>query len=104
MVLQGLLNTCWITYDAKTFGMKLSAETTALYEEAYNIAPENPRVALSRAEWLMGSAKYFGKDITPYCKLIDKAILLFNEEVVTGFTPSWGKERALEVQTTCNKY
>ncbi|MBF4985124.1 hypothetical protein FNJ87_12555 [Nonlabens mediterrranea] len=103
MVLQGLLNTCWITYDAKTYGMKLSAETTALYEKAYKIAPDNPRVALSRGDWLMGSARYFGKDITPYCKLIDKAVVLFENEKVTGFKPSWGKERAIEVQSTCNK-
>ncbi len=103
MVLQGLLNTCWITYDAKTFGMKLSAETTALYEKAYNIAPENPRVALSRAEWLMGSAKYFGKDVAPYCQLVHKAIVLFEKEEITGFAPSWGKNRALEVQASCGK-
>ncbi|GAK92370.1 hypothetical protein JCM19298_2858 [Nonlabens ulvanivorans] len=103
MVLQGLLNTCWITYDAKTFGMKLSAETTALYEKAYNISPENPRVALSRAEWLMGSAKYFGKDVAPYCQLVDKAIVLFEKEEITGFAPSWGKNRALEVQASCGK-
>lgn len=103
MVLQGLLNTCWITYDARTYGMKLSPATTALYEKAHKIAPHNPRVVLSKAEWLMGSAKYFGKDVTPYCKLIDEAIDLFEKEEITGFTPSWGKERALEVQASCNK-
>lgn len=103
MVLQGLLNTCWITYDSSTYGMKLSAKTTALYEKAKKMAPENPRVAISRAEWLMGSAKFFGKDITPYCGLVDNAVILFENEKAEGFAPSWGKEKALDIQKTCTE-
>ncbi len=103
MVLQGMLNTCWINYDGQVYGMKLSGPTTALYKKALQIAPENPRVVLSNAEWLMGSAKYFGKDITPYCGEIDRAVTLFEKEKTTGFVPSWGKNRALEVQETCNQ-
>ncbi|MGJ8683946.1 MAG: hypothetical protein ACSHWW_04945 [Nonlabens sp.] len=104
MILQGRLNTTWITYDSSTYGMKLSAATTALYEKAQKIAPENPRVIFSRAEWLMGSARFFGKDITPYCGLIDEAIILFEKEETTGFAPSWGHKNAIEVQTNmCNK-
>ena len=48
--------------------MKLSGPTTAIYEKAMPIAPENPRVVSNRAQWLMGSARFFGKDVTPYCK------------------------------------
>lgn len=103
MVLQGMLNTCWINYDGQVYGMKLSGPTTALYKKALQLAPENPRVVLSNAEWLMGSAKYFGKDITPYCGEIDRAVTLFEKEKTTGFEPSWGKDRALEVQETCNQ-
>ncbi len=104
MILQGRLNTAWITYDSSTYGMKLSGPTTAIYEKAQKMAPENPRVIFSRAEWLIGSARFFGKDVTPYCGLIDKAILLFGKEEVTGFTPSWGYKNAIEVQTNlCKK-
>lgn len=103
MILQGMLNTCWITYDGQLYGMKLSGPTTALYQKALKIAPDNPRVVLSNAEWLMGSAKYFGKDITPYCGEIDRAVVLFEKENASGFMPSWGKERALEVQKTCSE-
>lgn len=103
MVLQGMLNTCWITYDGQLYGMKLSGPTTALYQKALKIAPDNPRVVLSNAEWLMGSAKYFGKDITPYCGEIDRAVSLFEKETNNGFQPSWGKDRAIEVQETCSE-
>lgn len=103
MILQGMLNTCWINYDGQVYGMKLSGPTTTLYQKALKLAPENPRVVLSNAEWLMGSARYFGKDITPYCGEIDRAVTLFEKEEQEGFNPRWGKERALEVQEQCSK-
>jgi hypothetical protein len=68
------------------------------------IAPKNPRVILSKAEWDMGSARYFGKDTTPYCKDVERALELFatfNSE--TPFYPTWGEERAKEVLENCGK-
>lgn len=103
MVLQGLLNTCWIQYDSSVYGMKLSGKTTALYEKAHKMAPDNPRVAISRADWLMGSATFFGKDVTPYCGLVDKAILLFDAENAVGFAPAWGRSKALQTKESCDK-
>ena len=101
MVLQGMLNTCWIQYDSRTYGMKLSGPTTALYDKAISMAPENPRVISNRARWLMGSAQFFGKDIAPYCGEIDKAIELFEKEIATGFDPGWGKKAATDVKKQC---
>jgi len=101
MVLQGLLNTCWITYDGSIYGMKLSGPTTALYEKAYAMASTNPRVVSNRAQWLMGSARYFNKDVTPYCDGLEKAVALFNKEKVTGFEPKWGLQGAREAQKDC---
>jgi tetratricopeptide (TPR) repeat protein len=103
MVLQGMLNTCWIQYDSRTYGMKLSGATNAIYEKALQLAPQNPRVISNRARWLMGSAKFFGKDIAPYCGQIDKAIELFEKEIPTGFDPSWGEKGATDVKKQCEK-
>ena len=99
MVLQGMLNTCWITYDSRVYGMKLSGPTTALYEKAIQIAPENPRVLLAKAEWDMGSAKFFGQSIQPYCEDVQKALSLFDTEEVSDvkFYPDWGKKRAQQI-------
>ena len=103
MVLQGMLNTCWITSDSMVYGRKLSAPTTALYEKAYAIAPENPRVVSNRAQWLMGSARFFGKDVKPYCTGLETAITLFEKETPAGFNPRWGKEAAVKAQADCKK-
>jgi hypothetical protein len=101
MVLQGMLNTCWIQYDSRTYGMKLSGATNAIYEKALQLAPDNPRVISNRARWLMGSARFFGKDITPYCGEVNRAIALFEKETAVGFYPSWGKNGSLAVKKGC---
>ena len=104
MVLEALINTAWIAYDGATYGMTLSGKNFQLYEQALAMAPQNPRVVLSKAEWDMGSAKYFGKDITPYCKDVEKSLELFaNFSNDTPFYPSWGKDRAEVVLNQCGE-
>lgn len=104
MVMEALINTAWIAYDGATYGMTLSGKNAQLYEQAVAMAPENPRVVLSKAEWDMGSAGYFGKDITPYCKDIERSLELFaNFSVDTPFYPSWGKDRAEVVLSQCGE-
>ncbi len=52
----------------------------------------------------MGSAKFFGKSIAPYCADVDKAIVLFNEEKQTiPFYPYNGLDRAVEISANCKK-
>lgn len=103
LVLQAHVLTNWVAFDGMTYGMKYSAKINELYSQAYTLAPENPRVIFSRAEWNMGSAKYFGQDTKPFCKEIEKSIELFaNFKPEKPFYPSWGKARAEEVLASCN--
>ncbi|MCR9229040.1 MAG: hypothetical protein NXH90_16595 [Flavobacteriaceae bacterium] len=104
LIQEALINTAWIAFDGVTYGMTLSQENVQLYQKAIEIAPDNPRVILSKAEWDMGSARYFGKDVTPYCKDVERALELFATfKSETPFYPSWGKERAEEVLKSCGK-
>jgi tetratricopeptide (TPR) repeat protein len=103
MVLQGMLNTCWIQYDSGVYGMKLSGATTAIYEKAAQLAPNNPRVVSNRARWLMGMAQFFGKDASSYCSLIDRAVTLYQKESPEGFDPRWGLKSTLETQKECGE-
>lgn len=100
---QALLNTAYIAFDGQKYGMTLAMKNNALYEEAFKIAPKNPRVVLGKAEWNMGSARYFNQSITPYCKDVEKAIKLFDAEKLPPFYPSYGKDRALQVAKQCKK-
>ena len=102
LVLQAQIYTNWIAFDGMTYGMKYSAKVSELYDKAYKLAPENPMVVLGRAEWNMGTAKYFGKDTKPFCKDVQKSIELFAEfKPESKFHPNWGKERAEQVLKEC---
>nr|WP_317046797.1 hypothetical protein [Aequorivita lipolytica] len=104
LVLQAQLYTAWIIFDGQQYGMTYSPKASELYSKALAIAPDNPRVILSKAEWDMGSAKYFGQSIEPYCKEIQRAIDLFATFKPAGeFYPTYGEERAKQVQMeSCN--
>lgn len=106
MVLQAMLHTGYITLDPSTYGMKLSPVITGIYDTAAAKAPENPRVALSRTEWNMGSARFFGEDPAKYCPDLQKALLLFEqEEPEQPFAPDWGKSRTeMLITQTCGEY
>lgn len=103
IVLQALLHTAWVAYDGATYGMTLSGKVTSLYAQAEQIAPDNPRVILSKAEWGMGSARYFGQDTQPFCKDVERALELFaNFKPESPYHPKWGKERAEQILESCN--
>ncbi len=104
MVLEALMHTAWIAYDGATFGMTLSPTVMSLYAKAEVIAPDNPRVVFSKAEWDMGSARFFGQDTAPFCKDIKRAVQLFDTfKPESPFHPNWGKERAQQVLAQCNQ-
>ena len=103
IITQALLNTAYIAFDGQKYGMQLSGKNYALYKKALQLAPNNPRVILGKAEWDMGSAKFFGKSIKPYCKEIKRAIALFKTyKPKEKFYPTSGKERAEKILKDCN--
>jgi len=104
MVQQALVHTAWVAYDGATYGMSLSGKVTSLYQKAIAIAPENPRVVFSKAEWDMGSARFFGQNIAPYCKDIKRSIVLFDAfKSDIPFYPIWGKDRAEVILKNCKE-
>jgi len=104
LVQQAMVHTAWIAYDGATYGMTLSGKVAQLYQKALRLAPNNPRVVFSKAEWNMGSAKYFGQDTAPYCKDVERSIELFtNFKAESPFHPNWGKDRAEITLKNCSK-
>lgn len=104
MVTQCLIYTAWIVYDPMTNGMKYSGKANELYANALAIAPNNPRVVYSKAEFEIGSAAYFGQDTAPMCKEVERAVALFATfKPKTAFHPKWGADRAQEKLAECKK-
>ena len=102
MVLQSLIYTAWIVFDPMTNGMKYSSQAMEQYYKALAIAPNNPRVVFSKAEFEIGGAQYWGTDTKPMCESIAKSIELFaNFKPETPFSPKWGLDRAQEALKNC---
>ena len=95
MVLQAQLYTAWVVFDGQRFGMEYSPKIQQLYNEAYKIAPDNPRVAYGKVEWALGTARFFGQDTAPFCEDLKKAVALFETfEPESPFHPQGGGEYA----------
>ncbi|MEW5676085.1 hypothetical protein ABGT15_07200 [Flavobacterium enshiense] len=104
MVVQALIYTAWIVQDPMTNGMKYSSKAMEQYYKAQALAPENPRVVFSKAEFEIGGAKYWGTDTKSMCAEVERSIGLFAKfKPETPFHPNWGLERAKEVLATCGK-
>ena len=102
IVMQAQIYTNWVVFDGATYGMKYAGKVTALYAKAVALDPTNPRAAFCKADWDMGSARYFGKDTAPYCKGIEASLELFDTfKPESDFHPNWGKERAQQVAESC---
>ncbi|WP_299368709.1 hypothetical protein [Winogradskyella sp.] len=102
LVMQAQIYTNWVAFDGRTYGMKYSAKVAQLYAEAVKLDPTNPRAAFCKADWDMGSARYFGKDPAPYCKDVEASIELFDTfKPKSDFHPNWGKERAEKTLAQC---
>ena len=103
LTLEALWYTVWVAYDGARYGMTYSGKVTQLYQEALKLAPDNPRVILNKAEWDMGSARFFGQPLDPYCEDIYRAIELFDDfNPEEKFYPTYGLERANQiVEETC---
>jgi len=102
MVMQAILYTVYVASDGATYGMTLSGKVMALYAQAEKLAPNNPRVVLNKADWNIGGARYFGTDIKPFCKEVERALELFATfKPETEFHPNWGRERAQEIIASC---
>ncbi|MGG6231536.1 tetratricopeptide repeat protein [Tenacibaculum sp. SDUM215027] len=102
MITQALLNVAYIVFDGQKYGMTMSMKNAALYEKALKLAPNNPRVVLSKAESDMGAARFFGQSTEPFCNSIKRAIELGKEEEITEkFYPKFNVQRAEQVLQKC---
>ncbi len=103
LVVRAMAMTALLASDPMNYGMTMSPKIAALYTQAGMLAPENPRVVMSKAEFAIGGAKWTGADVKSLCKDIEKAVSLFATfKPETPFSPSWGLDRAQNALKNCN--
>jgi tetratricopeptide (TPR) repeat protein len=105
MIAQALHNTAYINFDGQKYGMTMSSKNASIYNNALKIAPNNPRVILAKAEWDMGTARFFSQSTEPYCKDVERALEIFKTEEQSDikFYPDWGQKRAEQILEECGQ-
>ena len=102
--LEGMLYTGYVAADPGTYGMTHSQKIMELHAKAIELDPKNPRAHANSIEYEMGSARFFGQDLSPFCKRLEKVLPMFEEQNgAEAFAPSYGKERVEQVLAECGK-
>ena len=101
-VVKGMINVAKIAAEPMVYGPTLSAPTEKLYQKAIALDKSNPRAHSGLAELQMGGARFFGQDLSPYCKKLQESIELYDAfKAESKFHPSWGKQWTLQVIKSC---
>jgi len=101
-VVIALINVAKIASNPMVNGAILSGPTAELYKKAIALDNTNPRAHSGLAEFEMGGARFFGQDLSPYCKRLQETIALYDAFKPAGkFYPKWGKEWTLQVIEGC---
>ncbi|MBX2828825.1 MAG: hypothetical protein KTR22_11730 [Flavobacteriaceae bacterium] len=105
LVAQAQLYTAWVAFDGQRFGMTYAPQIAQLYNDAYKLEPENPRVAFGKVDWDLGTAQFFGQDTAPFCKDMEAAVALYDAYEPKGqFHPRGGDDYAKQrLAQVCKK-
>jgi len=102
-VMQGLLYTARLMIDPVTRGQKFGALSGQAIGTALGIEPENPRARYMQLANEMGTARFFGSDVSASC---EKATILLaewdNYQTKSPIHPRWGKGRLVGLMKQCN--
>jgi hypothetical protein len=102
LVLQAKLYLVYIISNPEKYGRSYLPIITKLNNDAFALAPENPRVLLNKAQWEIGSATYFGSSIVTFCKDLESAISKFETyKADEYYAPEWGLEEAKKALNDC---
>ena len=103
VTLEGLLYLSYLQMSPMLYGMTYPAKIKKLHDKAIELNPDNPRAYLNKIQFEMGSASFFGKDLTPYCEQMKEIIPKFQEQVILEpYAPSFGLEAAQGVVNSCD--
>ena len=102
IILQGYIHMIRLTVDPETRGQQYSGMSMQLFGKALAMDPQNPRANTLMGQMQMGTAQFFGQDVSRPCEMITKSVELYDSyEPKNELDPTWGKEFARSVAQNC---
>jgi hypothetical protein len=103
LVMQGLLYSARLTIDPMTRGQQYSAMSAQSIGRALAIEPDNPRARYMQIANEMGTAQFFGSDISASCQKAQKLLDEWDDYTIKSpLHPQWGKEQVAVVLQQCS--
>ncbi|PSG86439.1 hypothetical protein [Aurantibacter aestuarii] len=104
LVLQAKLYLAYVVSNTEKYGRSYAPIITKLNNDAFLLAPNNPRVVLNKAQWEIGMAKYFGSSTKSLCKDLELALNKFQDFKSKGnYAPSWGLDEIKKELSSCKE-
>lgn len=101
-VMQGLLYTGRLLVDPMTRGQKYGALSAQAIGQALGMEPDNPRARYMQLANSMGTAQFFGEDVSKYC---GQAQQLYDDwdsyKPKSRIHPTWGKSQVAGLLRQC---
>lgn len=100
--LQAMFYTARLVVNPMERGQQYSMLSAQAAGRALGIDPANPRARLIKLQNDMGSARYFGKDVSEYCVAANELLAGWEKfKPASALHPSWGKDQAAEIVNSC---
>ena len=104
LVLQAKLYLVYVISNNEKYGRSYAPIISKLNNDAFSLAPNNPRVILNKAQWEIGMAKYFGTGTASFCIDLEMALDKYETFVVKEkFAPSWGLDETKKALNSCKE-
>ncbi len=103
--LEGFIKMAKLSVSPMLRGPLMSRSTTACFEKAVALDPNNPRALGMLARMKYGTASFFGSSKDESCTLAKKAVVLYDKEQETkrGILPTWGRSMTASLAKSCGE-
>ncbi len=103
-VLQSFMLTARLVVDPMTRGQQYSILSGKAVGTAITLNPDNPRAKLISIQNEMGTAQFFGSDVSKYCVQAKKLLENWDDfKPASSIHPNWGKDQVEEIVNSCKE-
>ena len=103
-VLQAFYFTARLVINPMVRGQEYGALSAKAIQKSLKLDPKNPRAKQMHLSSRMGTARFFGKDISSFCEEANSIIAEWDAyKTKSKWHPNWGKNQVLRIIGECNK-